>query len=737
MFFSNFHNKKEIVNSEKIFEGIAKGRKKALETWFNDTWLSLELTRDSLLTYFDENEIDYQDLEKLLEEKRLQFQDFSELFIINKDGIINVSTSKVNLKKEMKSLPNFIEGMKGNSLMYGPYIDNDTVKIGNFNSEFCDEVTLMFSMPYENKRNGRSAVLCGRIPNDVMSDIIQDEDSHIYKESGDNYIFMLQSNGGTPVGTAISRSRFEDDTFTLGDNLKQGIKTKKWGTIKIENHTEFEVVFNDPETLELHKGVKNTIENGENLNTWPGYPDYRHILVGGKGIIIKPPNSSDTWGMMCEGDISEIYKSKSLNFKLPVLSAFVSAIFIFGNYLLSLSNNSYVLPRLILVWFFSSLFLAYAVKKLVVKPLNSTISILKEIAEGEGDLTLRVGKLSNDEIGELSRWFNKFINNQMTIIKRMGRASKDSSGSAYSLLTLAESVQKNTSTIEKSISNFLSSSNRQNEIFKDTNDNFNHISSSINDMNGLISNVSVKIQDTNDYANSNTEASKNVILSMKALEFGMKNTLDSISVLQKYSQEITEVTDVINGISKQTHLLALNASIESARAGEAGKGFNVVAKEVSKLAVGSADAVVSIGKLISSLQNETEITIKNVRDIGMKIEEENEIVSSSMEAFNKIQSQITLVTTDVTSITNLIKLQAAEINQIKENIGEFAAKIDKDTSKNNDKGEVVTELIGSILKQTKQVEQASKILSHSSDNLNDIVSAFNIKQVINIKSAQV
>ena len=65
--------------------------------------------------------------------------------------------------------------------------------------------------------------------------------AHIYKKSGDNYIFMVNSNGEYPWGTAISRSRFEDDAFTLGDNLKQGVKTKKYGIIKIEKHTELKL----------------------------------------------------------------------------------------------------------------------------------------------------------------------------------------------------------------------------------------------------------------------------------------------------------------------------------------------------------------------------------------------------------------------------------------------------------------------------------------------------------------
>lgn len=713
--------------SEKNFEGIARGRKKALDNWFKDTWLALELIRDSVLAYFDENEVNYDHLIKLLEEKRNQFQDFSEIFIINQDGIVNVSTSTVNQKRNMSHLPNFTEGMNSKSLMYGPYVDSDTVKIGNFNSKFSDEVTLMFSIPYINKQSGRKAVICGRIPNDVMSDIIQDEDTHVFKESGDNYLFMIKSNRGIAKGTAISRSRFEDDTFTMGDNLKQGVATKKWGKIQIKKHTEFEIIFNDPATNSLHVGVANTINNGENLDTWPGYPDYRHIPVGGKGIVINPPNSYETWGMMCEGDISEIYNFRSLDLKMPLLSGISSAILIFGNYIFSKFNDSYELPRLIFVWAMITILATYIIKKLVIKPLQDTISILHEIAEGDGDLTLRVKKSSNDEIGELARWFNKFISNQMGMVKRMGRASKDSYGSAHSLSDLADNVQKNTGSIEKSISGFLKLSNKQNQIFKTTKENFGQITTSINDMNNLIANVNTKVNDTNVYAISSSEDSKNVLLRMSELEEEMKSTLENISILQKYSEEINQVTNVISNISKQTHLLSLNASIESARAGEAGKGFAVVAQEISKLAIGSTEAAVSIAKLINSVQRETETTVIKVRNIGLKIDNESEAVTKSIDAFNRIQKEITFVATDVHSITNLIQIQSEEINEITSGIEEIAVEIDKDTLKNTNRSEEVVDLVRSILKQTNQFEQASKILSHSSENLNDIVNAFKLK----------
>ena len=79
-------------------------------------------------------------------------------------------------------------------------------------------------------------ILCGRVPNDVIGDLIQRESGHVYPDSGDNYIFMAkpEMNHHIAPGTALSRSRFEDRTFTHGENLKDGVTTD-WGTVSVKS----------------------------------------------------------------------------------------------------------------------------------------------------------------------------------------------------------------------------------------------------------------------------------------------------------------------------------------------------------------------------------------------------------------------------------------------------------------------------------------------------------------------
>lgn len=137
--------------------------------------------------------------------------------------------------------------------------------------------------------------LCSRAPNDVLGDLIRREAGHIYAESGDNYLLMAQSRFGPAIakGTALSRSRFEDGTFTHGENLKSDVHTP-YKTVQIQRHTELELRLTDLATQELHPCVRETIRMGSKLFvTYPGYSDYRRIPVVGKGVTFQLPGSPD------------------------------------------------------------------------------------------------------------------------------------------------------------------------------------------------------------------------------------------------------------------------------------------------------------------------------------------------------------------------------------------------------------------------------------------------------------
>lgn len=709
-------------HSQKVFEGIANGRKKALENWFKDKWAQIETIKNSLLTLDDDNDI----ISDFLIEKVKKYKDFCEIFILDENGIVSVSSCKKHVGLDMSDLPNFKRGLEGKPLMYGPYIDKKTLDTEIGNKQFVDDVTLMFSITCKN-HYGLQRILCCRTLNDDMSNVIQDEDTHIYKDSGDNYLFMVNSNRGIKPGTAISRSRFEDKTFTLGDNLKDGVKTKNWGIVQIKKHTEFEIIFNDPATNELHEGIKNTIKKGQNLDCWPGYPDYRHIMVGGKGVIINPPNCDETWGMMCEGDIDEIYNFQSINLKIPVATSIMSAILIIINGIIFNKFPDMIIMSSIVMWIILTIFTLVVCKKMVISPLSKTIKILQDIAEGEGNLTKRVKKMSSDEIGELSRWFNKFINNQMTMLYRVKKSAKSTKKSVNIVSKITKDVKKGMELIESTVINLLENSKEQNSVFQDTKNKFSEISASIQEMDSLILEVTEIIHSTNDSASESQNVSKQVLDNMQDLESTINNTVGAITTLQGYSNQITEVVNVISNISKQTQLLALNASIEAARAGESGKGFSVVAGEISKLALETEEATKSISNVIKDVQQQTQATFEYAGEINNKVSTSTVSVKNSIESFDQINEDINIISNSMRSITEITSTQSESVGEVMNNVSTMADKVEQATEHSSNKSEESLKMVKNILTEIKQLKQATDVLEYSSDNLDEMVGSFKLK----------
>lgn len=706
--------------SESIFEGISNGRKKALENWFKDQWMQLHSVAKSLSVL---NETP-QSLEEILKETVEHYNIFLEVFVLDSKGMVIASSFQKHIGDSLKEFPNLSKGLSDQCYMYGPYCDKNTLDIPINKKHFFDEVTLLFSEPYKN--NDEIRIVCARVLNDDMSNVIQDEDTHIYKDSGDNYLFMVKNSRGIPQGSAISRSRFEDRTFTLGENLKDGVRTRRWGEIKIQSHTEFEIMFDDPATNKLHQGVQYTINNEENLDCWPGYPDYRHIMVGGKGTLINPPNSDEIWGMMCEGDIAEIYNFHSIDKKVPIYVGFIAGASVIFNHFLAKLMPSQEWGFDFLLFLFI-LIASFAVTKIfIVRPLNKTIKILRNIADGEGDLTKRVPVYSPDEIGELSRWFNKFLSNQMNMLVRVGNSVKIAHKAVKRVARSTKKIEAGMITIGETVSTLAQNSLEQNELFKETQREVKKIADSFeknDELEKLISEINQKTEATTSAASSANELTDEVLITTDELESVMKNAVDNIANLDGKSKEITQIISTITAISSQTKLLALNASIEAARAGEAGRSFTVVAEEIKNLATQTNDATRMVEQLISAIQQEITNTNTNIDDIDSKV---TATIKSAKES-TKAVALVIDVSKTITYILNIMSEQNIMIKEVRKNIYEMAQKSEKNTLIGEKNSHQAAEHIEDIMKQTYKLNQILDDMEYSSDDLAEMVTAFKVQ----------
>lgn len=209
---------------------------------------------------------------------------------------------------------------------------------------------------------------------------------------------------------------------------------------------------------------------------------------------------------------------------------------------------------------------------------------------------------------------------------------------------------------------------------------------------------------------------------MKQINSQSTITTESMVILERKSQEIGEIINVITGIAEQTNLLALNAAIEAARAGEHGKGFAVVADEVRKLAEESGNAAKNISTLIGEIQVNTKHTVQTVNEGKIAIETGMSFVSNAGSTFEKIA-------TDVSLINNKLSIISAEIQEINNNTDVLVNEVDntKDvTEKSTDYTQNVVAAAQEQYASMVEMTAASRSLAEMSEKLQDVVSDFKL-----------
>jgi methyl-accepting chemotaxis protein len=298
--------------------------------------------------------------------------------------------------------------------------------------------------------------------------------------------------------------------------------------------------------------------------------------------------------------------------------------------------------------------LALLVSRTVTGPIKAVVDTIRDIAQGEGDLTRRLPILGKNEIGELSEWFNTFIGKLHGIINQV-------SGSALQLASSSLELQMTTKQMTESIAQLSSQSTSLATAGEEMSATSGDIA---NNCHHAASNAGGATQK----ANQGAAVVGQSIAVMTSIAERVQNAASTVDALGVRSEQIGAIIGTIEDIADQTNLLALNAAIEAARAGEQGRGFAVVADEVRALAERTTRATKEIGEMIKAIQKETKDAVTSMEQSVNQVEQGTSHAAESGRSLQEILDIINDVTEQISQIATAAEEQTATTREISSNV---------------------------------------------------------------------
>jgi methyl-accepting chemotaxis protein len=348
------------------------------------------------------------------------------------------------------------------------------------------------------------------------------------------------------------------------------------------------------------------------------------------------------------------------------------------------------------------------VSRTITVPINTAVTRLKDIAEGEGDLTKRLEVNSHDELGEMAKWFNTFLQSLQAMIKDIAANSVTLSSASTELSTIsqqmsagAEETSGKSNTVAAASEEMSANVNSVAAAMEQAATNLNMVSSATEQMTSSVSEIAQNSEKARDITGTAVTRAR--------------ETSKKVNDLGAATEAIGKVTEVITEISEQTNLLALNATIEAARAGEAGKGFAVVANEIKELAKQTAEATMEIKNQIGGVQGSTQETVEDITEISKVIGSVDEIVSTIAAAVEEQSA----ATADIASNISQASSGVQEVNTNVAQSTEVTTSISRDIAE-------VSQAANEMTTSSSQVNLSAEELAGMAEKINNMVGKFKV-----------
>lgn len=325
----------------------------------------------------------------------------------------------------------------------------------------------------------------------------------------------------------------------------------------------------------------------------------------------------------------------------------------------------------------------------VISRINDTVSSLREIARGDGDLTRRLDASKKDELGQLAEAFNEFTEKIQGLVGRVQASGAQLTSAASNLNGLADHTQQ---TIVRQQSEIDMVATAMNEM-----------AATVQEVAHNTSAASEDAEQVDDQARNGREVVTQTVHSIHELSDGMERISKVIYKLNHESESIGTVLDVIRGVADQTNLLALNAAIEAARAGEQGRGFAVVADEVRTLASRTQSSTEDIQAMIERLQNGANEAVQVTENSRQKMMNSVSEVTRAEKSLDSITQSVGTIKDMSTQIASAAEEQTKVAEEINGNISRISQSAD-------DSVETMNELAGNANELATLAEQMDDLV---------------------------